>query len=195
MRHDVVGILLAAGEGSRFGGNKLLHVLDSGDPVGTASARALIAAVPESLAVVRPDDDALSQSLCAQGLYVVVNDRAEDGIGTSIARGVEASAGAMGWVVALADMPFIRAATIELVADRLRTGAALVAPVYRGQRGHPIGFSKSFYAELTALRGDRGGRDLLKQHADRLHLLDVDDRGVVVDLDYRGDHEKIQRHA
>lgn len=195
MTHNIVGILLAAGKGSRFGGHKLLHVVDSGHPVGTAAARALITAIPESLAVVRPDDDALSMLLSEQGLSIVINHRAGDGIGTSIARGVEAAAGALGWVIALADMPLIRAATIELVAARLRCGAALVAPVYRGRRGHPIGFSNSFFAELTALHGDRGGRDLLKQHADRVHLLDVDDRGVVTDIDYRVDHETIQRHT
>lgn len=195
MTGSIVGVLLAAGASSRFGGNKLLHLLDSGISVGAAAAGHLITAIPESLAVVKPDDDALPLLLSAQGLSIVVNDRAGDGLGTSIACGVAAAARARGWVIALADMPMIRAATIERVANRLRNGAALVAPVYRGRRGHPIGFSKRFFAELTTLQSDRGGRDLLEQHADFLDQIEVDDRGVLLDLDYRDDNDVIQSRA
>jgi molybdenum cofactor cytidylyltransferase len=55
----ITGILLAAGNASRFGSNKLLHLLPDGTPIAMAAARNLKAAIPSSLAIVRPQDHAL----------------------------------------------------------------------------------------------------------------------------------------
>ncbi len=185
MTSGIVGILLAAGAGSRFGGNKLLSLLDTGMAVGVASARHLIAGIPECLAVVKPDDTELPPLLAAQGLSIVVNHHAGEGLGTSLACGVAAAPLATGWVIGLADMPRIQAATIALVANQLRNGAAIAAPAYRGRRGHPVGFSARFFNALTHLHGDRGARDVLERHANITELIEVDDRGILADLDYR----------
>ncbi len=77
--------------------------------------------------------------------------------------------------------------TIQAVAKALATGAPLAAPVYHGQRGHPIGFARRFRAALAALDGDRGGRDILAQHSHELRLIEVDDPGVLVDIDRPAD--------
>lgn len=179
---DIVGVLLAAGRGARFGGNKLLSPLSDGTRVAVAAARHLRAALPVSYAVVRDDDETLKQLLSAEGLHIVVNPNADEGMGISLARGV-AAAGADGWVIALADMPAIRPGTIRAVADALAAGAPLAAPIFHGQRGHPIGFARRFRAALTSLSGDRGGRDILSQYTDELHLIEVDDPGVFHDID------------
>ncbi len=182
----IVGVLLAAGRSERFGGHKLLAPLPDGTAVAVAAARNLIDALPDSIAVLRPGDEILASLLAAEGLRIVVNPDADHGMGTSLARGV-AAGDADGWVIALADMPAIKPATISAVAAALAAGAALAAPVYRGQRGHPTGFARRFRAALTALGGDRGGRDILAQHARELRLIDVDDAGVLVDIDRAAD--------
>lgn len=179
---DIVGVLLAAGRGMRFGGNKLLAALPDGTPIAVAAARHLRASLPNSLVVVREDDDPLRQHLSAEGLRIVVNPYADGGMSTSIACGV-AAAEADGWVVALADMPTIQPKTIQIVTDALTAGALLAAPAYRGQRGHPIGFARRFRTALTSLCGDQGGRDILIQHTDELYLIEVDDPGVLHDID------------
>lgn len=179
----IVGVLLAAGSGTRFGGNKLLTRLPDGTAIGVAAARHLARALPHSIAVLRPGDEVLEQLLTAEGLRTMINPNAAAGMGTSLACAVAATE-ADGWVIALADMPAIRPATIQAVAEALVAGAPLVAPVYRGQRGHPIGFARRFHAALTALNGDRGGRDILAQHPGELRLIDVDDMGVLVDIDH-----------
>ena len=186
MTFAIVGVLLAAGRGERFGDHKLLARLPNGTAIGVAAARNLIDALPDCIAVLRPGDEILASLLAAEGLRIVVNPHADDGMGTSLARGVEATE-ADGWVIALADMPVIRPATIQAVAEALVAGAALAAPVCRGERGHPIGFARRFRAALTACVGDRGGRDILAQHSKELRLIDVDDPGVLVDIDREGD--------
>lgn len=183
----IVGVLLAAGRGERFGGNKLLaRLTQQGTLMGIAAARHLISALPYSVAVLRPDDEILKQLLTAEGLHIVTNPNADEGLGTSLACGV-AAAEADGWVIALADMPAIRSETIVAVAAALAAGAPLAAPIYRGQRGHPIGFAKLFQSALMSLEGDHGGRDILKRHKNELHLIEVDDPGVLVDIDHLTD--------
>ena len=187
MTSKIVGVLLAAGRGERFGDHKLLVRLPNGTAIGVAAARNLIDALPDCVAVLRPGDEILASLLAAEGLRIVVNPKADDGMGTSLACGVAAAAEVDGWVIALADMPAIRPATIQAVAEAIAAGAMLAAPVYHGERGHPIGFARRFHAALAALKGDRGGRDILAQHANELQLIEVDDPGVLVDIDREGD--------
>jgi molybdenum cofactor cytidylyltransferase len=183
----IVGILLAAGSSSRFGSNKLLSRLPDGRAVAAAAARPFVQALPDMLAVVRPGDEAVAQLLQRLGLQVIVNPDAETGLGSSLATGVRATAQADGWVVGLADMPWISAATIASVADRLRDGASAAAPVYQGQRGHPVGFGSRWLESLGALTGDQGGRHLLASDPGGLESIETSDAGVVRDVDVPDD--------
>lgn len=183
-----VGILLAAGRGTRFGANKLLHPLADGTPLGVASARALRAALERVVAVVRPGDDALAAMLREAGCEILPCARADEGMGASLVCGVAQTGDASGWLIALADMPFIRPETIAAVAAALRDGASIAAPVLPdGRRGHPVGFAAEWLAELRAVDGDAGARRLLQEHATRVRWLRTDDPGCTVDIDRPGD--------
>ena len=190
----IVGILLAAGRATRFGGDKLLAPLVQGaadvapgTPIGVASALHLVAALPRSLAVVRPGDAGLAAALRATGLSIVECDNADEGMGASLACGVAASRDADGWIVALADMPWIRSSTILAVAQAIERGDDLAAAFYQGHRGHPVGFARRHYAGLAALRGDAGARAILVTNEGSIARVDVDDPGVVRDVDTRAD--------
>lgn len=183
----IVGLLLAAGQGRRFGGDKLLQALADGTPVAVAAARALKAACAESIAVLRPEQGALASLLEAEGLRVVRCAAARSGMGHSLAAGVAASRDAHGWLVALADMPCIRVATLQAVAELIVGGAALAAPSYAGRRGHPVGFAARWRDALLALEGDEGARAILQQSRFLLHVLETDDPGVLQDVDSPAD--------
>jgi molybdenum cofactor cytidylyltransferase len=181
------GILLAAGRSTRFGADKLLHRLPDGTAVALASAQAMAAAMPRVVAVVREDNPALRDLLTAAGIAIVAAPTADEGMGRSIAAGVAATADAAGWVVGLADMPFIRAPTIGKVLAALAAGSPLAAPAIRGQRGHPVGFDRRFRSALLALRGDEGARQLLREHRAQLDLIECADAGIIADIDRPGD--------
>jgi molybdenum cofactor cytidylyltransferase len=183
----LTGILLAAGSGSRFGGGKLRHPLADGTPIGIAAARRLKGALGNCLAVVRPGDDALAQAFAAEGVAVTVCPGAAQGMGASLAWGVEQTADAEGWIVALADMPFVRIESIRAVAHEVERGAPIAAPVCQGRRGHPVAFARDFYAELVALSGDTGARAVLERHRGEVVLVDCADPGVLADIDRRED--------
>lgn len=185
MSRGIVGVLLAAGQGRRFGGNKLLQPLADGTPMALAAARHLHTVLADSLAVVADTGSELAGLLAGEGLQVVANSHAAAGIGTSIACGVTHSVAAQGWVIALADMPYIPVAIIRRVVAGLEAGADIIAPVYGDRRGHPVGFSARHAAALMQLHSDEGARSVIAAHSDSLELLAVDDRGVIVDIDYR----------
>jgi molybdenum cofactor cytidylyltransferase len=183
----LVGILLAAGASTRFGGDKLLHRVDGATPMAALAARRLRPACDRVLAVVRPGSELLADHLAAEGCDVVVSDAAIAGMGHSLAAGVRASAAAAGWLVALADMPFIASATCCRVADGLRGGASVVVPEYQGRRGHPVGFSRRWATQLAALEGDQGARAILAAFPDAVVRCAVDDAGVLRDVDHPAD--------
>ena len=183
----IVGILLAAGSASRFGGGKLLAPLEDGTPLGVRALHTLLACVDSVVAVVRPNDDTLARVLAENGAKVTECPYASDGMGRSLAWAIRATPLARAWVVALADMPWIRAATAQRIADALGNGAALVAGAHLGHRGHPVGFSRQFFAELAMLSGDDGAKTILRTHAAELQLIETDDGGVSRDVDTPGD--------
>jgi molybdenum cofactor cytidylyltransferase len=181
------GVLLAAGTSSRFGSDKLLHPLADGTPIVLRSARTLLAALPRSVAVVRDRDGAVAQMLERAGLGIVECRSQPPGMGASIACGVSATRYADGWVIALADMPFVGPAAVEAVASALRAGAPLAAPWCRGRRGHPVGFADRFGHSLTGLTGDAGARGILDGHAAEVRRLPWEDEGVLRDIDVPAD--------
>lgn len=186
----IVGILLCAGRARRFGGAKLLapiahdaHGAPAGTPVAVAAAMHLVAALPSSIAAVRADDAELPDRLRALGLRVVRCANADDGMGASLACGVANAADAEGWIVALGDMPWIAPATVAAVAAAMAAGADIAAPSFRGTRGHPVGFSRRHRAALAALSDDQGARSLLLRHHECVTRVDVDDPGILADVD------------
>ncbi len=185
-RNAYCAILLAAGRAQRFGADKLMHRL-AGRPMACVSATALQQVLPDTLAVTRPDQQALIEQLAAQGVAAIALGESNGGMGMSIAAGVAARADAKGWLIALADMPFIQPATIARVLAALQNGSPIAAPVYRGQRGHPVGFSAAFGEALRALRSDAGARELLQRHAAEITLIACDDPGILADIDTPAD--------
>lgn len=178
----IAGVLLAAGRSTRFGADKLMQPLGEGT-VAEAAGRALMAGVDRGVAVIRPGAGRLAGRLRALGLEPVTCIEAAHGMGHSLARGVAATADADGWAILLADMPFVRAASIQAVSSRLREGAGIAVPTCDGDRGHPVGFSARFKDELLRLQGDRGASEILRAHASVVETVEVGDPGVLCDVD------------
>ena len=92
-------------------------------------------------------------------------------MGASLAWAVSHTPRASAWIIALADMPFIQPATIAQVAAALDQPTTLAAPVFRGRRGHPVGFGRAHFEALVRLAGDNGARTILHDHAEQVRWL------------------------
>ncbi|RIX49614.1 MAG: nucleotidyltransferase family protein [Rhodocyclales bacterium GT-UBC] len=180
---DIVGILLAAGFSRRFGGDKRLQPLADGRPMAVVAASNLLAACGRVIAVVRPEDQGLAGMLDELGCTVVAAEDAALGMAHSLAAGVAASANARGWLIALADMPRIEAASYRAVLAALQGGAAMARPEYGGRPGHPVGFAAMWRADLLGLQGDAGARAIVQAAPELLKRCPVDDPGVLLDID------------
>jgi molybdenum cofactor cytidylyltransferase len=186
----LAALLLAAGASRRFGSDKRLARLPSGDTLLVTAAAACLRVHDNCCVVLDRGDGPLQDELVAMGAAVIqVATRGESaGMGDSLAAGVRhiAAANYHGCLVSLADMPWVGDETRRAVARALAEHP-LVVPAWQGQWGHPVGFQARFFPGLMDLSGDRGARSLLRQHAAQCHVLPVPDRGVVRDVDTPAD--------
>lgn len=191
-------IVLAAGRGSRFGGegHKLAQELLGSTVLGTTLRHAVASQLP--VVVVTTPELAELASHHVASRDVVVLPRADGnspeplGMGYSIAAGVAARAHASGWLIVPGDMPMIQPATLIEVAMQL-TDHPLAYAQYRGRRGHPVGFAAELYSELVVLSGDDGARRLLSRYP--AAQVEVDDAGVLLDIDTAADLDRLRRLA
>jgi molybdenum cofactor cytidylyltransferase len=151
--------------------------------IAVQSARHLKSQLARVVAVVRPGSAPLAGALETEGCEVAVCEDAADGMGASLACAVRAAGPASAYVVALADMPFVRPSTISAVRDAVAGGAPLAAPYFRTRRGHPVGISGDFYERLVDLKGDEGARKLVSENESALQKIPVGDPGVIRDID------------
>ncbi len=187
----VVGILLAAGSARRFGGDKLREQW-RGRPLLAHALAALCGAgtLAETLLVIAPGRALGGQP---ERCRVVENPAHAEGMGSSLRAGVAAaSADAEAYVIALADMPAVQAATVDALVAHWRRAGGIVVPTHAGRRGHPVVFGGTWRAELLRCAGDEGARALLAAHAADVHELAVDDPGVGFDIDTPAELQRVR---
>ncbi len=170
---SVCVLVLASGRGARFAA--------SGGQVH--KLRALLAGTPvleHTLAAVR-----------ASGLPWHVEDAGHPGMGDSIAAAVRATADAAGWLVLPGDLPLVLPATLRAIASALQH-CAVAVPMYRGERGHPVGFAAQCLPQLLALAGEQGAASVVRHFAQQgqMQQVDVNDAGTVTDVDTVADLER-----
>jgi molybdenum cofactor cytidylyltransferase len=120
----------------------------------------------------------------ASGLPVHLEAAGHEGMGDSIAAAVRATRDAGGWLVLPGDLPLVRGDSLRAVANALAQ-STIVLPHYRGQRGHPVGFSTVCRDALMLLEGAQGAAKVVRGLAQsgRLANLELDDPGIVTDID------------
>ena len=191
----LAAIVLAAGLSRRFEhGRKLAHPVH-GRPLLAHALAAAAAATPASLVVVTAPDDVGSQMLAREfGATIAVNPEPARGLGRTIACGVAAlPPGIAGAFVALGDMPCIAPATYRALAAAFGGESAIVVPVHDARWGHPVLFGAAHFAALAVLDGDRGARPVVVAAGASLRTLEVEDLGVLLDVDTAADAEFAKR--
>jgi molybdenum cofactor cytidylyltransferase len=187
MPGSVIALVLAAGSSRRFLSDKRIAKLAGGCSVLEQTIECCVEAGLEVLLVLGPGDDLLSEYFNLLGIKTLINPDASIGIGSSLAAGASAASDTAALLVVLGDMPYVKPATLRILADKLLAGAGIVRPLYRQRPGNPVGFSSHYYPCLTALSGDRGGRNILLENPAEVVDIDVEDGGVIRDIDYPAD--------
>ncbi|RRN64842.1 NTP transferase domain-containing protein [Caulobacter sp. 602-1] len=183
-------VVLAAGRGVRFGGGKLLALLDDAPLVAHALRTALLSPVRRVfVAVADPAVRAAVETTArrlkaSERLVVVPVESADEGMGASLRTAAAALPDDTTAVfVFLGDMPAIDPATPTLLARALKSPHDIVAPLHLGRRGHPVLFGATWLPALRTLSGDEGARALLENAGARLARIPVHDPGIHLDVD------------
>lgn len=181
----ITGILLAAGRSTRMGEPKLLLLWGNIQLVRHVAQIALRSTLDHLVVVTGHRAEHVQAALGGLPVTLVHNDAFLDGQSTSVRAGIAAlDANVEAAMILLADQPLLQSSTIDaLIAAYHKHQALIVAPRYKGQRGNPVLFNRALFAELGTLQGDQGARPVLQAHRQHLHLLDVADEGVLLDLD------------
>ena len=162
-----VVVVLAAGRGERF--------------VASGGATHKLQALLAGKRVI----DHVLDAVKASGLpyHVVAPDASRPGMGDSIAAGVLATPFASAWLILPADLPLIRPSTLRSIA--FAAPCAVTAPIYQGQRGHPVRFGLECAPALLGLQGNKGADQLIRWYkaTDSIAMIEVDDAGCITDID------------
>ncbi len=188
-------VVLAAGQGSRFGAtsHKLSQRIGHTSVLGASLRHAIATHLPVVVVTTEGLAAAARRHVAARDVVVLPEVGSTGdvplGMGYSIASGVSARADASGWLVLPADMPLVETSTLLAVAAALGHHPVAYAQ-YKGRRGHPVAFAAELYSELVTLSGDDGARRLVARYP--AFGVEVDDPGVLIDIDTPADLERVR---
>jgi molybdenum cofactor cytidylyltransferase len=191
---DIGAIILAAGGATRFGGAKQL-VKFRGETLVRRSLRAATEGGCAPVAVVVGDFGSLVKAELAEAPGCVVeNPEWRRGIGTSIRCGLRFLLGSRPEldvaIVLACDQPFVEGGTVAaLIAERRRSGKAIVASHYANTLGIPALFDRSCFAALLALPDDSGAKAVV--HSQREEVASVEFEKGAIDIDTLADFERL----
>lgn len=187
---NIAAVVLAAGASQRFGtDNKLLAMLDGKPMLTHVLDRVAALSLSRKIVVVRRDDGDVASLIDTAIFDIVENSNAADGMGSSVSAGINECGDVDGAMLTLGDMPFVQRATYRelLAAFREHPDKTIVAPVYKGQRGHPVLFRRRHFDALKALDDDTGAKHIITANAATFLAVPTDDAGVLQDVDLPAD--------
>ena len=180
-------IVLAAGHARRFGSDKRMALMADGQSVLAATLARVCASGLDVLLCLGAGEQALQEKLALDNVNCTLCPNSSQGMGATLSDAMAQVPGSWsGVLVALGDMPWIETRTYLEVAEQLQA-CNICRPECDGRPGHPVGFGRRFFPELSALSGDQGGRDLLERYSADVRVVAVADPGVLMDIDHPDD--------
>lgn len=181
MTNSLACIVLAAGNSSRFGSDKRLARNNQGKTLLALTLQSIPSDFRQRMLVLHPGDEAIASAHAADW-QIVYAAFSQQGMGNSLAAAIPLIADCSAVLVALADMPLILPSTFASLIAAARPDR-IVVPFFEHQRGNPVVIGSDFFSKLKELQGDSGARQLMQQHAGLMVRLEVDDPGVLRDVD------------
>lgn len=151
--------------------------------------------VQELVVVLSPQNIGFKNRFRFEKVKIVVNPFPEKGMSTSIQMGIKViDPESQGILIALGDQPLLKTRTVNALVHAFspRRGE-IILPSYCGRRGNPVLFDRCYRKELLSLKGDVGGRSILKRFPEKVRLFRTESKGVLLDVDTWKDYKKIGR--
>jgi molybdenum cofactor cytidylyltransferase len=189
---SLAGVVLAAGQSSRMGRQKLLLPYGGTTVVRRIVDELFAAGLDRVIAVTGHDAEAVAEALEGSGAEIARNPLPERGMLSSAQCGVAAAPNASGWLIALGDQPGLRSPIARVLAERHAAAPeGILVPVIDGRRGHPILVPGAFRDELLGNRfANEGLRGLFRAYPDSVTEVVVKDDWILRDMDYPADYRR-----
>jgi molybdenum cofactor cytidylyltransferase len=184
-------IILAAGAGERFGGNKLTASLN-GSPIVEYIFGSLPSGLFDKVAAVTANESIIAEAKL-RDFSVVFNDRPELGVSLSIRLGLEMMEDTDACMFCVADQPLLMRETLSGMLAFYEQGTILMVS-YNGQSGNPVIYPSCLYSELKSLKGEESGKTVAVRHENLLRLYHVSDAYQLMDIDTREDLEAVEAY-
>ena len=193
MQPMLSAILLAAGQSRRMGRPKQLMPLGQSTLLERAVDNLLNSSVDETIVVLGHKAQEIGKKIAFKPVKIALNPDYQKGMSSSVAAGLaELNPESQAVMLALADQPLVASATINrLIAAFNSNDKGIALPTHRGRRGHPVIFSIKYRGELLELKGDIGGREIVKNHPDDVLEVPVDSESVISDIDTQDDYQQL----
>jgi molybdenum cofactor cytidylyltransferase len=195
MKTPTAGIVLAAGQSTRFGKPKQLVPLNGRLLIEWALEAALGSKLDRVVLVLGCEHERIRRCLRSATAHskceIVVNPDYLSGQSTSLKTGLLRVRHEFQSVMfLLGDQPLVDAPLIDLLLERyLESEKTICVPTYRAERGNPTIFGSAFYPELLKLSGDKGARDLISAHPDDVIAVEIAEPALFHDIDRPEDVE------
>ena len=183
-------IILAAGSSRRFGGDKRKAELADGITVLTQTIHVAAKLLHSVLVVLRFGDrnyeKELQQQINLPNVSYFLSPDSAKGMAHSLSNAIYHHSDLDAAMIFLADMPFVQEATIKALLNAYAANEdaqPIVLPTVNGTPGHPVIFDKVYFNEIQELEGDRGARPVVDAHQEKLVRIEVEDDGVIRDID------------
>lgn len=183
-------ILLAAGNSTRFKGNKLLELVNDKPMYMNVIEKVIKLKFNKIILVTQYE--VIKEALINYPIEVVMNNKSELGISHSIKLGINTDLEADAYMFIVCDQPFISLESIKALFDQYinsKNGMACVE--YDGKLGNPTIFSAKYREELLSLKGDVGGKTVMKKHLGDLEKVIINNEAELMDIDTREELEKL----
>lgn len=180
----ISAIILAAGNSSRFKSNKLLHTVNN-IPMYQRTVN-LIEQLPSAQKIIVTKYPALYKNLPAD-FHIVENYRTDLGQSHSMQMGIKKSLQLAkqitGFLFIVSDQPYLTVNSLQKLYHTWQQKRGICALAYGEKRGNPIIFDRKYLNELLAIKGDIGGRYIIKKHLDELTLVQASSAEELHDID------------
>ena len=186
----VSAILLAAGSSKRMGQPKQLLPLGNKPVIRHCLDNLVAAGIKDIVVVLSQRESEILNSMKDLPVQIVFNENPESEMAESVRIGLcTLTDSSSGVLVHLSDHPLVSAGTLKsIVQYYLETPDKIIIPLYKGKKGHPSLFPKPVIDEVFVRLNLR---DIINRDSSRIRFLDVDDEGVILDMDTKEDYERI----
>ncbi len=193
----IAAIVLAGGSSSRMGRSKPLIRLGDLPLLRHVIDRLKESTVDDVVVVLGYDSATIRQAVSLEGVRVVENPEYADGMSTSIRAGLRAVRDdAEAALIVLGDQPLVSSKTINRIVDYFRDRKpGILIPVFRGFQGNPVLIARRLFPEMSRITGDTGCRAIFDDHPTDIETIEVDDAGVLIDIDTPEDLERAIRQS